>query len=291
MTRPLADIQIDEALVGRLVAAQVPDLADQSIRIVASGWDNTIARIGQTWVARLPRHEGAAALIVHEQRWLPILARDLPLPVPVPTHFGLPTDEFPRPWSIGRWLPGSRASERPPTDERLAADALARFLTALHRPAPVDAPVSPLRGVGLEQLTSAVDQRSALLAGSIDPARVLDFWHDGLRSPAWSRPAVWLHGDLHPANILTFEGRLSAVLDFGDLTSGDPATDLAIAWMTFAADVREHFRRAVGVDAATWRRAASWALHFALAYCSSEEATGMPPIGRRALRAVLDEPV
>ena len=47
----------------------------------------------------------------------------------------------------------------------------------------------------------------------------------------WSGPPVWIHGDLHPCNLLVTDGRLSAVLDFGNLTAGDPATDLSVAWM------------------------------------------------------------
>ena len=43
--------------------------------------------------------------------------------------------------------------------------------------------------------------------------------------------AVWIHGDLHPGNLLVRDGRLSGVLDFGDVTAGDPATDLSVGWM------------------------------------------------------------
>ncbi|MFH9228283.1 phosphotransferase [Streptomyces lydicus] len=53
---------------------------------------------------------------------------------------------------------------------------------------------------------------------------------------------MWLHGDLHPANILVDRGRISAVIDFGDITSGDPATDLSVAWMLFTAEQRVALR-------------------------------------------------
>jgi aminoglycoside phosphotransferase (APT) family kinase protein len=74
-----------------------------------------------------------------------------------------------------------------------------------------------------------------------------------------------VHGDLHPANLLLAQGGgLAGVVDFGDLTSGDPATDLATAWLTFDEHGRRVFRAEVErrrpTDAATWDRARGWAL-------------------------------
>lgn len=289
MATPTAEIHIDEALIGRLVAAQAWELAGQSVQIVAHGFDNVVARIGETWMARLPRRAFAAPLVLHEQRWLPELARHLPLPIPVPVYAGTPTREFPWPWSVGRWLPGRSAAEERPSDPRLAARTLAAFVQALHQPAPAEAPANPARGVALAHCAAAVEQRVVELGSAIDGGCVVASWRALQATPPWSGPPLWLHGDLHPANLLTFDGRLSAVIDFGDLTAGDPATDLAVAWMLFGPDERRSFRTHVGVDDFTWRRAAGWALHFALAYLASDEATSMPAIGRVTLAAVLDE--
>ena len=84
MATPAAEITIDEPLVATLLAAQCPELAALPIRIVANGWDNTIARVGAQWLVRLPRRAAAADLVVSEQVWLPVLAPQLPLDVPVP---------------------------------------------------------------------------------------------------------------------------------------------------------------------------------------------------------------
>jgi aminoglycoside phosphotransferase (APT) family kinase protein len=56
-------------------------------------------------------------------------------------------------------------------------------------------------------------------------------WHDALAAPGWAGPPLWLHGDLHPANVLTENGNLCGVVDFGDLCAGDPAGDLAACWI------------------------------------------------------------
>jgi aminoglycoside phosphotransferase (APT) family kinase protein len=101
---------------------------------------------------------------------------------------------------------------------------------------------------------------------------------------------VWLHGDLHPANLLVAGGRLSAVIDFGDLTAGDPATDLAVAWMLFDASERSLLRRLTGADDATWRRARGWAIHLSLAYlANSADHPVIAGVGRRTLAAVLGD--
>ena len=123
----------------------------------------------------------------------------------------------------------------------------------------------------------------------IDGAAVLAVWADLSATPAWDGPALWLHGDLLPSNMLTLDGRLSAVIDFGDITSGDPATDLAVAWMMFPPTEREVFRAAAFIDDRTWRRAAGWALNLSLAYLTSDDSTSMPAIGRETLEAVLEE--
>jgi aminoglycoside phosphotransferase (APT) family kinase protein len=65
----------------------------------------------------------------------------------------------------------------------------------------------------------------------VDGAAVRRTRAAALAAPRWAEPPVWVHGDLHPANILVRRGRISGVLDFGDLTAGDPAADLSVRWM------------------------------------------------------------
>ena len=62
---------------------------------------------------------------------------------------------------------------------------------------------------------------------------------------------VWVHGDISPGNLLVQEGQLCAVIDFGQLTMGDPASDLAIAWTFFNDESRELFRKTLPLDSGT----------------------------------------
>ena len=285
---PAAEIDIDVALVQRLLAEQFPDLAELPLAPLASGWDNAVLRLGDDLLVRLPRRDDAATLADHEQRWLPELAGGLPLPVPVPLRSGRPSARagYPWPWSICPWLDGDVAARTPPDDLAEAARTLGAFVHALHRPAPADAPVNPVRGVPLSMRDAAFRSSLERLDGIVaDRAALLDRWDELSATPAWTGPPVWLHGDLHLANVLVHDGRVSAVIDFGDLAAGDPAGDLFVAWQLLPSELRPVFRDAVGADDDTWRRAEGWALAMAVAYlANSADNPLISGLGRRTLQ-------
>jgi len=259
---PLHEIEPDAALVRALLREQHPDLAGLPLRHVGAGWDNVTWRLGDELAVRLPVRAAAAVLVLHEQRVLPVLAPRLPVRVPLPVRTGVPSDAYPWAWSVVPWLAGTVAAAVPVARRTTWAPALADVLAALHRPAPPDAPVNPYRGVPLATRTTTIRER----LGSADPSdrdMLVEAWQDGLAAPPWHGPALWLHGDLHPGNLLVGPDGLAGVLDFGDVTSGDPAADLATAWLTFDARGRAAFRSRLdaltGYDDATWRRARAWA--------------------------------
>lgn len=287
---PAAEVHVEEPLVRALLADQHPDLARLPLRRLANGWDNVSFRLGEDLVVRVPRRAAAAELVEHEQRWLPQLAPRLPLPVPVPVRSGRPALGYPWSWSVCRWLDGEPAASSPPSDARTAARELGAFLVALHRPAPDDAPANPFRGVPLAARDATVRDRLTQLEDVVSAAPLEAAWEAALEQPPWRGPALWLHGDLHPLNVLVADGRLAGVIDFGDITAGDPATDLAVAWMLLPAPDREVLRGVCGVDDATWERARGWALLLGLAcLAASSDHADLEVVGRRTLRAVLDD--
>ncbi len=285
---PAADMDVDEALVRALLEDQHPDLAACDLSEPLFGWDNVMFRLGEELLVRLPRRAQAAELIEHEHRWLQVLAPLLPLPIPTPLRVGRAACGFPWSWSVCPWLPGARAATHPPSDMQSAARALGEFLRALHHTAPSDAPVNPHRGVPLAARSERLHTHVAQLGTGIDGAAVMALWERAVGAPAWSGLPVWLHGDLHPANVLVDGGRVSAVIDFGDITAGDPATDLSVAWMLLPAECRDTLRDAAGdVDDATWTRARGWALALAVAILSSSADNAvMDGVARRTLDAV-----
>ncbi|MDH6223130.1 MULTISPECIES: aminoglycoside phosphotransferase family protein [Streptomyces] len=264
-------IEITAELVRDLLREQHPDLAGRPVRFGARGWDNQLWRLGDDLAVRLPwATRSADALLRTEHAWLPGLAPGLPLRVPVPQRLGEPSARFPRPWIVTTWVPGTPADVAPVTRAAEAAAGLAAFLSALHRPAPAGAPAGRGRGGPLADHAESFDGgfASATALGLVPaPDAVRALWEDALSAPVWPGPALWLHGDLHPANVLTSEGALCGVIDFGDLCAGDPACDLAAVWILLPDDALARFHEAYepAVDAATLRRARGWAVLKALA--------------------------
>jgi aminoglycoside phosphotransferase (APT) family kinase protein len=275
-----------------LLQAQHPDLADLALTLGARGWDNQLWRLGDDLAVRLPWHtEAADDLLLKEHAWLPILAPLLPLTVPVPQRLGQPTEQYPHPWIITTWVPGSPA-DRAPITSGSAAVVLAKFLTALNQAAPAGAPEGRGRGANLTQVATSVESQlealPPLVASVADGQKaavavdvIRSIWVDALAAPLWEGPRMWLHGDLHPANVLTSDGNLCGVVDFGDLCAGDPALDLSSCWILLPdTEAISRFRAAspLASDDGTWRRARGWAI--ARAISSLRIATAVPPGGK-----------
>ena len=299
---PAAEVEVSADLVRQLLADQHPDLAGLPVEFLANGWDNELYRVGDGLVARLPRRALGAQIIKNEQRWLPGLAPRLPLSIPYPVRTGVPACGYPYSWSVVPYLPGVPAAQASSFDPAAAAAALGGFLGALHVPAPADAPANPFRGVPLAERADSFAANLALIGGQAgqdhaDRDAVLRAWDAGRAAPAYDGPPVWLHGDLHPANILVRDGQVSGVIDFGDITAGDPAGDLSVAWMLLPLDCHAGFWSAYQAAGGGGRagdalraRARGWALNLAIVFLAhSEDNPVLRDVGRRTLRAVLED--
>ncbi|CAM3730359.1 phosphotransferase [Isoptericola cucumis] len=295
------DAAITADLLRDLLRDQHPDLADLPLREVEGGWGNQMWRLGDDLAVRVQRMDPGPDQQLRERRWLPLLAPRLPLPIPVPVRSGTPSERFDKIWTVVTWVPGLPLDRGSITRGAHAAETLAGFLRALHVAAPADAPVDPVRGAhprdstdGFEQFLGAVD---AAAVG--DLAGVRRVWADAAAAPAWEGPPVWVHGDLHPANVVVADGTLAGVVDFGDLFAGDPALDLAAAWVLLPAGAAARFFAAyAGADEATVRRARGLAAlkSLFLMLMGQNGDRGLPggkpawgPAGRAALDRVLDE--
>lgn len=288
------EVATSVTLVGSLLASQFPQWAHLPIMPVPSaGTDNALYRLGEAMVVRLPRVDWAIDQVAKEQHWLPRLAPHLPLTIPTPLAQGQPGGGYPWAWSIYQWLAGEVVTIEQLADPRQATLDLAQFIRALQQIDTTDAPLygahNSFRGEPLALRDAETRAAITSLHGLIDSELATAVWESVLAAPAWSGSPVWLHGDLRPGNLLARAGRLSAVIDFGLLGVGDPATDVMAAWLFLSADTRDLFRAALQVDDATWARGRGWALNFgamALSYYQ-ESNPDLAAIAHRVIQETL----
>ena len=282
---------MDVRSVRTLIARQFPEWADLPVRPVAvSGWDNQTFRLGDGMSVRLPTAREYALAVDKEHRWLPILAPQLPLPIPVPLAKGEPDEEFGHPWSVYEWIDGEPAAIGNIGDTTDFADHLARFLVALRSIDPAGGPRPGLhnwfRGGPLDVYDAQARSAITALDDRIPVGTVTKVWESALRASLAHEP-VWFHGDIAPGNLLVRDGALAAVIDFGTCGVGDPACDLAIAWTLLTGACRDAFRTRLDLDSGTWARGRGWALWKALITYA-----GAPPNDRSAetdAKRVIDE--
>ena len=297
MTAPEPEITAE--LVRDVLQEQHPDLAGLTIREVEGGWGNQMWRLGDELVVRMQRMDSTPEPQLKERRWLPVLAPRLPLPVPTPVRCGEPSERFPKHWTVMTWVPGTPLDQATISRGAHAADTLAGFLRALHVPAPEDAPVSRDRDHP-SKCTDGFDHFFHAVVPDPLAGEVRAVWDDAVAAPEWQGPHVWVHGDLHPANVVVADGTLSGIVDFGDMFAGDPAWDLAAAWVLLPAGAVSRFFDAYPhVDEATIRRARGLAAMkcLFLMLMGQNGDQGLPggkpawgPAGRAALDRVLGRP-
>lgn len=268
-------IEISGELVRRLIDSQFPEWRNLDIRPVdKSGHDNRTYRLGSEMTVRLPSHERYAPAVEKEWTWLPIFKPLLSLSIPVPIAKGEPTDDYPLPWSINRWIDGDTVTHANIRNLNEFAEDLAGFLKELEA---IDASGGIPAGVqnfhrGGNLAVYDDETRSVIetLSGQYDRKLLTEIWELALETRYQSVP-LWLHGDVAVGNLLVKDGRLSGVIDFGTMGVGDPSSDLVMAWNFFDDTSREIFLNGMNFAEDTVNRARGWALWKALITCAWNE--------------------
>ncbi|HVI35589.1 MAG TPA: phosphotransferase [Gaiellales bacterium] len=285
------EIVVDSALARRLIAGRFPELDGVVIEPLGEGWDSTVWLVDSRWVFRFPRREVVVPGFLRETEVLPVLAPDLPLPVPVAAFRGEPGAEFPWPWSGSPFLPGREPADAAPSDHDRVGHgvALGRFLRALHDvdPDTVTAggaalPVDPVRRADMPHRVAdarrrcVVLQRAGLWISPPELATLLD------RAEQLDPPVTLavVHGDLHARHLLIGAGgEPSGVIDWIDVCRADPAIDLPLYWAYLPPAGRATFHDAYGPvddDALTRARVLAVSLWGALAEYAHD--VGMPAL-------------
>jgi aminoglycoside phosphotransferase (APT) family kinase protein len=283
---------VSPELARELLKRQFPSWSDLPLVAVEDGGtDNTMYRLGDELVARFPRRPEFAGQIEKEQQWLPVLASQLPLEIPMPLGIGVGEEVFPWPWSVYKWINGTNATRAALNDLNEAAQQLGEFVRALRK---IDATGAPApgahnfgRGVPLASRNDAVVASLQQLSESINTDEAATIWQASLAAQPWSAAPQWIHGDLQSGNLLCCDGLLSAVIDFGGLAAGDPACDLAVGWILFDAPARKVYFDTLDVDDVMWQRGRGWALSIAVMQIPYYAST--KPHIADAARATIDE--
>lgn len=251
--------------IARELASTVPaELAcpDEPVYL-GEGFDMVVYRWG-VHTLRFPIRREAVELLENEYRWVPDAAeilRDAGMAIPTPRFRGTSSNAFGYPWLLVDYVEGDPLHTVPIADRSRAARDLATALAMLHQPAPAEAPISPYRGVPLSTKSTLF---GSCIADSHHEKTLRDSFEAGIKAAEWEGALVWCHGDPHPANIIVKDGRISGLIDFGNLGQGDPAVDYAGFYLGFTAEQRADARvilRALGSadDDALWKRAKGWA--------------------------------
>lgn len=287
-------IEITGELVRRLIDSQFPEWMNLDLKPVAkSGHDNRTYRLGSEMTVRLPSHEGYASAVEKELTWLPIFKPLLSLPIPVPVANGEPTDEYPLPWSINRWIEGDTVTHDNILDLNKFAENLAGFskeLEAIDASQGIPAGAQNFhRGGNLAVYDD--DTRSIIetLSGQYDQKLLTEIWELSLATRYQSAP-LWLHGDVAVGNLLVRNGQLCGVIDFGTMGVGDPSSDLVMAWNFFDDARREIFLKLMNFDVDTVNRARGWALWKALiTYAWNEKDSETSTWGKHVIDTIIQD--
>jgi len=257
---PAAEVAVSCELVRALLSEQHPDLADREIGEPFEGFDMAVFRLGGDLAVRLPRHRGSVRSLEAEIRWVGPLARRWTFPTQRIVRVGRPGAGYPWCWAVTSWLPGELAADRPL--EGAAATALGRARAQIHQPAPADAPFNAEQSIRLaarEPVLRRVLPRLPAVAASrglvVDLDAAAALWRRAMAVPD-DAPRVWIHADLHPFNVISRCGRFGGIIDWSDISGGDPAVDLGFLHLLLpAAAVAAAFDGYGGVDPATVARA------------------------------------
>jgi aminoglycoside phosphotransferase (APT) family kinase protein len=260
------EVDVDEALVRRLLAGQMPGLADRTLtRVEPWGTDNAIWRLGDDLVVRLPRIHWAADQVELEAACLPYFAERLPIEVPVSVAVGKPSDEYPYKWAVHRWLPGEPAMLERLDDPVTFALDLARVVMELQSLSTQGAPGARSRARPLHEYDQ--DTRRAIQGAGhlIDRHAATSVWEEALAAAPHAGPPLWVHADLE-GNCLVRAGRLCGIVDWASACAGDPAVDVQVVWSPLFTDsARRAFLDALEIDDATLARSRGAAINQACA--------------------------
>lgn len=290
MAQWTAEVHVDEALAGKLVAAQFPPLPEQSVVLLGEGWDYAAFLVDEMWVFRFPRRAVVVPGAVREIETLPLLAPLLPVAIPKPAYVGRPSDDFSWPFYGARYLPGTEPDASLSDERRIAlARPLGQTLRALHAPTTLATarealPLDPMGRADMGVRVPRTRETLGAIAGLWQaPADAEELLTHALELPA-PEPRAVCHGDLHFRQLLVDGNALTGIVDWVDLCRADPGADLSLVYSFLPPAARREFFAEYGeVEPASLVRARVLALNLMSILVSYGHAEGMSGVEAEAL--------
>ena len=269
------DITVTDELAKNLIQDQFKGLSPLDIKCIGEGWDNKVFLVNGTLIFRFPHREIAGQLIDRENAVLKNIHRVVNLAVPVPSYIGKPNNDYPysfHGYFIIKGESGCRAHLT--LEERVSSIApLAEFLKTLHgisehQEVKMGAKSQVFDRTKTDTVVEALHQRvDKIIARAIAPINRGVFQDEMSMAKEIDLPSnnVLVHGDLYCRHLVFFEGRLTGVIDWGDVGINSPAVDLAVIFSFYPSKAHRTFLEIYGeVDAQTWGYARFLGLHSAI---------------------------
>lgn len=255
MSQPWSpEIALSKEEAKRLIERQFPELKPIHISDFGKGFDNTVFNVNKKYIFRFPRKEIAVRLLNTENSLLPMLVKELNIPIPEPIFFGKPCKEYMWPFTGYHLVYGDSPGSLTDNIRNQSAVPLALFFKRLHQ-----FPVRKAQeiGVPLDYLERTnIGKRKETLSGNMKKLVSLHLisndhqvfnWFENLKSIQVNLRQALVHGDCHIRNILVDKsGVISGIIDWGDTHIGDPAIDLSIAYSFLPKRGREEFFKMYG---------------------------------------------
>ena len=260
-------MELEIHTIHSLISQQFPQYAHLEIRkVVKSGHDNRTFHLGNDFSLRFPSALEYSTQVIKEHKYCKVLQKNLSFQITEPIELGYPTDLFPFHFSINKWIEGESLNPLNLIDKNQLAKDCAKFLVELKQCDTNDGPPPGshnfYRGGNLsvyhDETIQAIHQ-----CVDLNQSQCLKIWVSGINSTQ-NNLNYWIHGDFEKDNLLIKNGKLCAVIDFGNMAVGDPACDYVIAWTYFDHLSRKIFLDDLHIDQATINRSKAWALWKAL---------------------------
>jgi aminoglycoside 2''-phosphotransferase len=237
------------------IAADHPELQIRTTTLLGEGWSSHAFLVNGSLVFRFPKRRDVWLELEREITFLAAAADALPLEVPRYLTVDRTSAAAAHGYAVYSFVPGDALSlaELSVDERRAAADAIAAFLNSLHRDQASASTAARLERV--DERAHAVDLRELadrivsplLTASEVKRLREWFRWYLGTPASFSFSPRV-IHADLSGEHVLTNEGRVTGVIDFSDVSFGDPDSDFSSLFIDvgedFALDVARRYGHA-----------------------------------------------